>query len=73
MARELDRTESAVRTWAEHVRADRPKGRAGLTTEALDDLRQLRKEFRTLRMEPEIPREPRPASPWTTCEVCVRG
>ena len=33
VARELDLTESALRTWVERGRADRTKGRTGLTTE----------------------------------------
>ncbi len=54
VARELDLTESALRTWVERARADRTKGRTGLTTEERDELRRLRKEVRTLRTEREI-------------------
>ena len=53
-ARELDLTESAFRNWVDHGRADRTKGRTGLTTEARDELRRLRKENRELRTEREI-------------------
>ena len=53
-ARELDLTESALRNWVDHGRADRTKGRTGLTTEARDELRRLRKENRELRTEREI-------------------
>ena len=54
VARELDLTESALRHWVERERADRTKGRTGLTTEEREELRRLRKEVRTLRTEREI-------------------
>ncbi|MDP6581618.1 MAG: transposase, partial [Vicinamibacterales bacterium] len=54
VARELDLTESALRNWVERARADRTKGRTGLTTEEREELRRLRKEVRTLRTEREI-------------------
>ena len=54
VARELDLTESALRTWVARARADRPKGRTGLTTEEREELRRLRKENRVLRTEREI-------------------
>ena len=54
VARDLDLTESALRNWVDHVRADRTKGRTGLTTEEREELRRLRKENRELRTEREI-------------------
>tara|TARA_B100000029_G_scaffold232403_1_gene229765 strand:- start:63 stop:380 length:318 start_codon:yes stop_codon:yes gene_type:complete len=54
VARELDLTESALRTWVERARADRTKGRTGLTTEEREELRRLRRENRVLRTEREI-------------------
>jgi transposase len=54
VARDLDLTESALRTWVDHARADRTKGRTGLTTEEREELRRLRKENRELRTEREI-------------------
>ena len=54
VARELDLTESALRNWVDRARADRTKGRTGLTTEERDELRRLRKEVRVLRTEREI-------------------
>lgn len=54
VARELDLTESALRTWVEQARADRTKGRTGLTSEEREELRRLRKENRTLRTERDI-------------------
>ena len=57
LARELDVTESALRNWVERERADRIKGRTGLTTEDREERRRLRKEVRTLRTERQILRE----------------
>jgi transposase len=54
VARDLDLTESALRTWVERARADRTKGKTGLTTEERAELARLRKENRELRMEREI-------------------
>ena len=54
VARELDLTESTLRIWVERARADRTKGRTGVTTEEREELRRLRKEVRTLRTEREI-------------------
>ena len=61
-ARELDLTESALRNWVAHARADRTKGRTGLTTEEREELRRLRKENRVLRTEREILRNAAPSS-----------
>ncbi len=38
VARDLDLTESALRQWVEHARADRSGGRTGLTTAERDEL-----------------------------------
>ena len=54
VARDLDLTESALRNWVDHARADRTTGRTGLTTEEREELRRLRKENRELRTEREI-------------------
>ncbi len=54
VARELDLTESALRNWVEHTRADRTNGRTGLTSEEREELRRLRKENRVLRTERDI-------------------
>ena len=53
-ARSLDLTESALRAWVYQARADRTKGKTGLTTEERQELSQLRKENRELRMERDI-------------------
>ena len=54
VARDLDLTESALRIWVARARADRTKGRTGVTTEEREELRRLRKENRVLRIEREI-------------------
>ncbi len=54
IARELDLTPSALSQWVRHARADRTKGRTGLTTEERAELAQLRKDNRELRMERDI-------------------
>ena len=55
VARDLDLTASALRTWVERARADRGKGKPGvLTSTEREELSRLRKEVRELRMEREI-------------------
>jgi transposase len=44
VARDLDLTVSALRSWVEQARADRTKGRTGLTTEERAELSRLRTE-----------------------------
>jgi transposase len=54
VARELDLTPSALAGWVRQAEADRTKGKTGLTTEERQELAQLRKENRELKMEREI-------------------
>ena len=54
VARELDLTASSLAHWVKHARADRTKGKTGLTTEEREELARLRKENRELRLEREI-------------------
>ena len=54
VSRDLDLTESALRKWVDYARADRTKGRTGVTSEEREELRQLRKENRRLRMERDV-------------------
>ncbi len=54
VARDLDLTESALRVWVDRARADRTKGRTGLTSEERDELRRLRKDNRQLRLERDV-------------------
>jgi transposase len=53
-ARDLGLTESSLRNWVEHARADRTKGRTGLTTAEREELGRLRKEVRELRLERDL-------------------
>lgn len=54
VARRLDLTASALRLWVDQARANRTKGKSGLTTVEREDLARLRKENRQLRMDREI-------------------
>lgn len=55
VARDLDLTESALRTWVERARADEGKGKPGaLTTAEREELAALRKKVRQLEMERDI-------------------
>jgi transposase len=54
VARDLDLTESSLRNWVEHARADRTHGRTGLTTAEREELARLRKENRELRTDRDI-------------------
>ncbi len=54
VARDLDLTRSALRNWVDQARADQTKGRTGLTSEEREELRQLRKENRRLRVERDV-------------------
>ena len=51
IARDLDLTETALRGWVKHARADRTNGKTGLTTAEREELARLRKEVRILREE----------------------
>jgi transposase len=57
VARNLDLTTSALRTWVERARADRSKGKTGLTTAEREELAKLRKQVRELTMERDILKE----------------
>ena len=55
VARELDLTETALRSWVRQAEVDAGRGPAGaLTTDERDELGRLRREVRTLRMERDI-------------------
>ncbi len=57
VARELDLTPSTLAQWVKQARADRTKGKAGLTTEERAELARLRKDNRELRMERDVLRK----------------
>jgi transposase len=55
VARELDLTETALREWVRQAEVNAGRGAAGaLTTAEREELGQLRRENRTLRMERDI-------------------
>src|SRR5580765_453899 len=55
VARELDLTETALRSWVRQAEVDAGRGASGaLTTEEREELGRLRRENRTLRMERDI-------------------
>ena len=54
VARDLDLTQSSLGGWVKQARADRTKGKTGLTTEERTELAQLRKENRQLKMERDL-------------------
>jgi transposase len=55
VARDLDLTETAVRSWVKQAQIDRGKGPAGaLTSAEKEELARLRKENRELREDREI-------------------
>ena len=53
-ARDLGLTESSLRNWVEQARADRTKGKTGLTMTEREELAQLRKDVRELRLERDV-------------------
>ena len=55
VARDLDLTPSALSAWVQRARADQTKGKSGgLTSVEREELSQLRKENRQLRLERDI-------------------
>ena len=55
VARDLDLTETALRSWVRQAEIDAGRGAPGaLTTEEREELGRLRRENRTLRMERDI-------------------
>jgi transposase len=54
VAHDLDLTVSAFRGWVERERAERTKGKTGLTAAEREELKQLRKQVRELQMERDI-------------------
>ena len=54
VARELDLTASALGLWVQQARAERTKGKSGLTQAEREELTRLRKENRELRLERDL-------------------
>src|SRR3954449_367011 len=61
---DLDLTVTTVRNWMRQARIDAGEAE-GLTTDERDELRRLRVENRTLRMERDLMKKQRPSSPRT--------
>lgn len=57
VARDLDLTASSLPESVKRAQADRPKGCTGLTTAEREELAQLRRDNRELRLERDIPRK----------------
>jgi transposase len=53
-AKDLDLSQSVLRTWVERARANRTNGKTGLTTAEREELAALRKKVRELQMERDI-------------------
>lgn len=70
VARDLDLTESSLRIWVERAQSRRESGSELSGTER-QELVQLRKENRVLRMERELLKKRRPSSPRSRREVRV--
>ena len=66
-ARDLDLTESSLRNWVEQARADRTKGKTGLTTAEREELVRLRKELRVAQEERDILKNQSRAVSCPTC------
>lgn len=56
-ARSLDLHPSVLRNWVVQARADRSRGKTGLTTAEREEFAKLKKEVRELRMERDILKE----------------
>ena len=54
LARKFEPTAQSIQNWVRHADLDDGKRTDGLTTEEREELRQLRREVRTLREEREI-------------------
>jgi transposase len=54
VARDLDLTASALTEWVKRARADRTRGKTGLTTAEREELAKLKKEVRELKQERDI-------------------
>ena len=54
VARDLDLLSSALSNWVQQARADRSKGKAGLTTAERAEFAAMRTELRVVKMERDI-------------------
>jgi transposase len=54
VGRDLDLAQSVVGNWVKQARADRSKGKTGLTTDERTELASLRKQVRELKLERDL-------------------
>ena len=54
VAKSLELSQTSLRQWVEAERANRSKGKTGLTSEEREELQRLRRENRNLKMERDI-------------------
>ena len=54
LAKDLGVADQTLRNWVQQARADRSKGKTGLTTAEREELSRLRKEVRELRIERDL-------------------
>ncbi len=73
-AKDLGVCETSLRRWVKQYEIDEGKSPSGaLTTAEKEELRRLRREVRTLRMEREVPKKRRFFSPRKASEVRVHS
>ena len=71
VARDLDLTETALRELVNRARADRTKGKTGLTTAEREELARLRRENRILQEERDILKQATALFAKQSSEVCL--
>jgi transposase len=71
VARELDLVASALGNWVKQARADRSKGRTGLTSAEREELVRLRRALRIAEEERDILKKQRRSSRSRADEVCL--
>ena len=62
LAREFEPSEQTIRNWVKQADLDEGLRSDGLTTEAREKMRRLKRDVKPLRMERDIQEKPRPGS-----------
>lgn len=73
LSRELGIADQTLRNWVRQADLDAGRRQDGLTTNEREELRRLRAEIRTLRMERDLLKKRRSSSPGTAIGVGERG